>query len=137
MKLLNCKNEKERLRASETSFDAHKLYSTYLNDKGCAIIFPNCLKPLHHMLIFSLSTACVERFYSKMNLVKTRLRNQLSQVKLENLLLIATEAPKTRFTDSEYNFCCWWTQKKKKKWESMFEALFASIWLPDIMYAVT
>ena len=98
--------ERKRLRASETSFDAHKLYSTYLNDKGCAIIFPNCLKPLHHMLIFSLSTACVERFYSKMNLVKTRLRNQLSQVKLENLLLIATEAPKTRFTDSEYNFCC-------------------------------
>ena len=63
-----------------------------------------CLKLLHLMLIFPLSTACVERFFSKMKLVKTRLRNQLSQVNLENLLFIATEAPKTGFTDSEYDF---------------------------------
>ena len=43
MNLMNCKNEKERdtFRASETSFDAHKLYSTCLNDKACAIIFLN------------------------------------------------------------------------------------------------
>ena len=26
MKLMNCKNEKETLHASETLFDAHKLY---------------------------------------------------------------------------------------------------------------
>ena len=66
MNLMNCKNEKERdtFRASETSFDAHKFYSTCLSDKACAIIFPNCLKLLHLMLIFPLSTACVERFFS-------------------------------------------------------------------------
>ena len=106
MNLMNCKNEKERdtFRASETSFDAHKLYSTCLNDKACAIIFHNCLKQLHLMLIFPLSTARVERFFSKMKLVENRLRNQLSQVGLENLLLIATEAPKTGFTDSQYDF---------------------------------
>ena len=39
-----------------------------------------------------------------MKLVKTRLRNQLSQVNLENLLFIAPEAPKTGFTDREYDF---------------------------------
>ena len=74
MNLMNCKNEKERdtFHASVTFFDAHKLYSTCLNDKACAIIFPNCLKLLHLMLIFPLSTACVERFFSKMKLVKTR-----------------------------------------------------------------
>ena len=84
-----CKNEKERgtFRASETSFDAHKLYSACLNDKACAIIFPNCLKLLHLMLIFPLSTACVKRFFLKMTIVKIRLQNQLSQVNLENLLL--------------------------------------------------
>ena len=103
MNLMNCKNEKERdtFRASETSFDTHKLYSTCLNDKACAI---NCWKLLHLMLIFHLSTACVERFFSKMKLVESRLRNQLSQVSLENLLLIAAEAPKTGFTDSKYDF---------------------------------
>ena len=73
MKLMNCNNKKERdtFLASETSFDAHKLYSTCLNDKACATIFPSCFKLLHLMLIFPLSTACVERFFSKMKLVKT------------------------------------------------------------------
>ena len=63
--LMNYKGEKKRgtFRASETLFDAHKLYSTWLNDKACAIIFPNCLKLLQLMLIFPLSTACVERFF--------------------------------------------------------------------------
>ena len=43
MKLMNCKNKKERdiFCASETPFDAYKLYSTCLNDKTCATIFPN------------------------------------------------------------------------------------------------
>ena len=56
-----------------------------------------------------------------MKLVKTRLRNQLSQVNLENLLFIATEAPKTGFTDSEYDFLLM-NWKKIKIWEWMFEA---------------
>ena len=106
IKLMNCKNERERdtFCASETSFDAHKLYSTCLNDKACAIIIPNCLKLLHLMLIFPLSTACVKRFYSKIKLVKTWPRNQLLQVNLDNLLFIATEAPKTGFNNSKYDF---------------------------------
>ena len=70
MKLMNCKNEKKTLHVSETAFDAHKFYSTCLNDKACVIIFPNCLKLLHPMLILPLSTACVKRF-SKIKLVKT------------------------------------------------------------------
>ena len=49
------------------------------------------------MLILILSTAYVERFWSKMKLVKTRLWNQLSQVSLENLLFFATEAPNTDY----------------------------------------
>ena len=106
MNLMNCKNEKERdtFRASVTFFDAHKLYSTCLNDKACAIIFPNCLKLLHLMLILPLSTTCVKRFFSKMKLVQTRLRNQLLQVNLENLLFIATDAAKIGFTDRECDF---------------------------------
>ena len=70
---MNCKSKKERdaFHASETSFDAHKLYSTCINYKVCAIIFPNCLKLLHLILIFPVSTTCVKRFFSKMKLVKT------------------------------------------------------------------
>ena len=137
MKLMNCKKEKERetFCASETSFAAHKLYSTCFNDKASAIIFPNYLKLLHLLLIFPLSTAYVKRFFSKMKLVKTWLLNQLSQVNLENLLFIAKEAPKTGFTNSEYDFFV--DELKKITWEWMFEALFISTWLPDIVYPVT
>ena len=71
-----------------------------------------------------------------MKLVKTRLRNQLSQVNLENLLFIATEAPKTGFTDSEYDFFVDELDGKKIIWEWMFEGLFTSIWLADIMHPV-
>ena len=39
-----------------------------------------------------------------MKLAKTQLPNQLSQTNLENLLFIATKAPKTEFIDSEYDF---------------------------------
>ena len=112
-----------------------KLYSTCLNDKACAIIIPNCLKLLHLMLIFHLSTACVKRFFSKIKLVKTWPRNQLLQVNLENLLFIATEAPKTGFNNSKYDFFV--DELKKIIWELMFEALFTTISLPDIMYPVT
>ena len=86
------------------------------------------------MLIFPLRTAFVKRFFQKIKLVKTLLWSQLSQVNLENLLFIATEAPKTGFTDSE---CDFFVNKLKKIQESMFEALFTSIWLPDIVYPVT
>ena len=34
-------------------------------------------------MTFPLSVACVERFFSKQKLVKTRLKNQLSQTTLE------------------------------------------------------
>ena len=111
MKLMNCKNKKERdtFHASETSFHAHKLHSKCLSDKACAIILPNCLKLLHLMLIFLLSTVCVERFCSKMKLVKRRLWNHLPQVSLQNLLFFATEAPNTGW------LFCLWTEKKKNK----------------------
>ena len=53
--------------------------------------------------MFPLSVSCVERLFSKMKLVKTRLRNQLSQVSLESLLRNSTESP-TTFSDETYEF---------------------------------
>ena len=67
MKLMKCKNEKERdtFHASETSFDVHKLYSTCLIDKACAIFFPTCLGLHHLMFIIPLSTACCQEILLK------------------------------------------------------------------------
>ena len=107
MKLMNNElqeREKKRDLGLQKPLDAHKLNSKCLNDKASTITFPYCLKLLHLMLIFPLSTACVKRFFSKMEIVKTQLLNMLSQANLENLFIIATEAPKTGFTDSKYFF---------------------------------
>ena len=50
-------------------------------------------------MIFPLSAACVERLFSKMKIMKNRLRNSLSNATLESLLLIARESPKAGFED--------------------------------------
>ena len=76
----------------------------YKADTAFQELYPNCYKLLYLLMIFSLSAACVERFFSKLKLVKTRLRNQLSQTTLESLLRIATESPKEGFSDSQYEY---------------------------------
>ena len=46
-------------------------------------------------LMFLLSVTCVERLFSKMKLIKTRLRNQLGQLSLDSLLRISTKVQKS------------------------------------------
>ena len=53
--------------------------------------------------MFPLSVACVERLFYKMKLIKTRLRNQLGETTLDNLLRISTESP-TGYDDDEYEY---------------------------------
>ena len=53
--------------------------------------------------LFLLSVACVERVFSKMKLIKTKLHNKLSQVSLDSLICISSEAP-DEFSDAEYEF---------------------------------
>ena len=53
-------------------------------------------------LLFPVSVACVERLFSKMKLIKTRLRSQLSQGHLDQWLRISTESPKEGFSDNTY-----------------------------------
>ena len=125
MKLTNCNNDKERdtVCASETSFDAHKLYSTCSNDKACAFIFPSCLRLLYLMLIFPLSTACVGRF--KNEACENPILKLVITDNLENFLFIVTEATKTGFTDSEYDFFV--DELKKKYIDMRIDVLFISI----------
>ena len=125
MKLTNRNNDKERdtVCASETSFDAHKLYSTSSNDKACAFIFPSCLRLLYLMLIFPLSTACVGRF--KNEACENPILKPVITDNLENFLFIVTEATKTGFTDSEYDFFV--DELKKKFIDMRIDVLFISI----------
>ena len=45
------------------------------------------------------SLSCIQRFFSKMKLVKTSLRTQLKQTNLENRFHISRESPKEGFND--------------------------------------
>ena len=61
------------------------------------------MKLFYFHMIFPISVACVERLFSKMKLVKPRLRNNLKECTLDQLLMLSTEGP-TEFTDSEFDF---------------------------------
>ena len=58
-------------------------------------MFPNIVKLLSILLCLPVSTASVERSFSAMKTIKTRLRNRLSDVTLSHLMRIAIEGPDT------------------------------------------
>ena len=52
-------------------------------------IFPEIWKLLKITMALTVGTASVERFFSQMKLIKTRLRSRLSDLNLEHLMKIA------------------------------------------------
>ena len=66
-------------------------------------LYSSCMLLLELSLLFLLSVAFVERVFSKMTLIKTRLHNKLSHVSLDSLIHISTEAL-DEFSDTEYEF---------------------------------
>ena len=95
-------DEIKHLRKQSQQYTPSMLY--YNSDTVFQELYPNCYKLFYLLVIFPLEVACVERFFSKLKLVKTRLRNQLSQTTLEFLLRIATESTKEGFSDSQYEY---------------------------------
>ena len=57
------------------------------------LLFPNIIVLLELAIICPVSNATVERLFSFLKLVKTKLRNQLSDEKLDKILRIKTESP--------------------------------------------
>ena len=82
----------------------HNLLKEMKIDNTLSSAYPNCYKLFYYLLLFPLSTACVERLFSKMKLIKTHLRNNLSQSTLENLLIILTEPPEDFHNDHYGHF---------------------------------
>ena len=60
------------------------------------------MKLFNFSMIFPARVAFVERLFSKLETIKNRLRNQLSQLNLESLLTIATESPKQSVSKSTF-----------------------------------
>ncbi len=58
-------------------------------------MFPNILKLVAIYMVMPFATATVERSFSDMKTIKTRLRNALSESTLDELMRIAIEGPAT------------------------------------------
>ena len=63
-------------------------------------LFPNLSKIGAICLSIPVTTASVERSFSQMKLIKTRLRSSLNDKSLSNLMKIALESPDHELTDS-------------------------------------
>ena len=66
----------------------------------CSLLFPNLSTLGNICLSIPVSTASVERSFSQMKLLKTRLRNSLSDSSLLHLMKIAIESP-DKLSDSD------------------------------------
>lgn len=62
-------------------------------------IFPEMFKLCNIMLTLPVGTATVERSFSQMKNIKTRLRNRLNDSNLERLMRIAIEGPEMKFVN--------------------------------------
>ena len=96
------KDEVESLYKMRKKFTPQLLWELFAKDSTTEALYPSMMFLFYMLLIFPVSAACVERLFSKMKLIKTRLRNQLSQVRLDQLLRIATETPKDGYSDDVY-----------------------------------
>ena len=56
-------------------------------------IFSETIELMNILLTLPIGTACVERSFSQMKMITTRLRNHLTDVTLAQLMRTATEGP--------------------------------------------
>ena len=62
-------------------------------------IFPEMFKLINIMFTLPAGTATVERSFSQMKMIKTRLRNRLNDTNLKTLMRIAIEGPEMKLVD--------------------------------------
>ena len=88
VKLLRASTQEDReaLQNERKQYTPSKFWNDTNQDTVIQNLYPQCMFLLELSIMFLLLVSCVERLFSRMKLVKTRLRNQLSQVLLQSLL---------------------------------------------------
>ena len=81
--LIHTKRKEQEQQFPDQIFNSHRLWLLLSKNDVHKEIYPNCFKLFKLLMIFPLSAACVERLFSKMKIVKNRLRNSLSNATLE------------------------------------------------------
>ena len=93
------KKETDSLCKARRMFMPQLLWKNLNNNYTTKSLYLSMMFFLHILLLISVSVVCVERLLFKMRLIKTCLRNLLSQVHFDQWLLTATESPKKSFSE--------------------------------------
>ena len=73
-------DERKALVKSRKEYTPSLLFNDLQQDKVCQELFPCCMYLLELSIMFPLSVPCIERLFMKMKLIKTRWRNQFSDI---------------------------------------------------------
>ncbi|KAK3283849.1 hypothetical protein CYMTET_8472 [Cymbomonas tetramitiformis] len=77
--------------------------------------YPNCMLFLGARCILPLTTACCERGFSKMGIIKTALRNRMSTCTLSALMMCSINGPELKDTEAVHSLVL----KAYKKWSAV------------------
>ena len=84
-----------------------------INDTIIALL-PNLHKLAVIFLSLPVATASVERSFSQMKMIKTRLRNRIGELSLSNLMKIVIESPDTLSDNDVEEIVSVWSRKNRR-----------------------
>ena len=91
-----------------------KVISNLTND-AIGAAFPNLVTLASLAILLPVTTATVERSFSDMNLIKTRLRNRLGEESLDRTMRICIEDPDTLNDDELKDIVTHWKEQKPRR----------------------
>ena len=121
---LLCKQHKDNLKT--------QLQELATNDTLIALL-PNLHKLACCCLSLPIGTASVERSFSQMKLIKTRLRNSLGELSLSRLMKIAIESPETLFGSDVEEVVTIWNKKGRIILLTCSQSLYMYIYIRIIL----
>ena len=89
----NASAPQEELFAASAIRSLQQVLSALLSSTTIANSFPNLAKLAAILIVLPVTTATVERTFSSMKLIKTRLRNRMGGSTLEHTMIICIEGP--------------------------------------------
>ena len=84
---------KKGMMASSNAQDPKAPTMQEIKVKNYSVIFPEIFKIMNILLVIPVGTASVERSFSQMKMIETRLCNRLADTTLAQLMQIAIEGP--------------------------------------------
>ena len=85
-----------------------KVFSNLLTKDTIGAAFPNLVTLASLAIVLPVTTATVERSFSDMKLIKTRLRNRLGEESLDQTMRICIEGPDTLNAVADPGSPIWW-----------------------------